>query len=331
MKKLGVEVLYEDNHLLVLNKPAPLATMGAEKGEASLVQWGKDYLKLKYQKPGNVFLGVVSRLDSFTSGVIVLARTSKAASRLSSQFRENKVGKLYLAVSEGRLELSQVGHYSSVSGASPLDSSTDLSNAEQQDPLFFKNLAFPVQWDDVLFKDDQARRMRAEDKQENRNGQKGRAGQKSQKATLQLCALAHSAKHQIADRSLALVRLVTGRKHQIRVQFSSRGYPIFGDQKYQAQQKLSQGIALHCYGLQFRHPTTKEVMTFFSKPSKVWNTVGKFQVEPELWKSVLQFFSRNSASQTMEDCPIQGNVQSVLEEFEKIWFSHSLPANVFCS
>ncbi len=93
-----LSILYEDNHLLVIDKPAPLATMGAEAGEPSLVSMAKGYLQTKYNKPGNVYLGVVSRLDSFVTGVIVLARTSKAASRLTDQFRRRSVEKTYWAI-----------------------------------------------------------------------------------------------------------------------------------------------------------------------------------------------------------------------------------------
>ena len=92
------EILFEDNHLLVVDKPALLPTMGVQEGDDSLVKQAKEYLRRKYNKPGNVYLGVVSRLDSFVSGVIVLARTSKAASRLTDQFRRRAVGKYYLAI-----------------------------------------------------------------------------------------------------------------------------------------------------------------------------------------------------------------------------------------
>lgn len=96
-----MDVLYEDNHLLVVNKPAGLATQGAAAGEESLVSRAKAYLKEKYNKPGNVYVGVVSRLDAAVTGVVVLARTSKAAARLSEQFREAEVAKTYWAVVEG--------------------------------------------------------------------------------------------------------------------------------------------------------------------------------------------------------------------------------------
>jgi 23S rRNA pseudouridine1911/1915/1917 synthase len=90
-----LSVLHEDNHLLVVNKPSGLATMGVSQGTMSLVVLAKDYLKRKYNKPGNVYLGVVSRLDRLASGAIVLARTSKAAARLTRLFAENRVEKTY--------------------------------------------------------------------------------------------------------------------------------------------------------------------------------------------------------------------------------------------
>jgi 23S rRNA pseudouridine1911/1915/1917 synthase len=95
-----LDVLYEDNHLLVVNKPAGLPTQGVVEGTASVVTLAKAYLKQKYNKPGNVYLGVVSRLDASTSGVLVLARTSKAAARLAAQFRERETEKIYWALVE---------------------------------------------------------------------------------------------------------------------------------------------------------------------------------------------------------------------------------------
>jgi 23S rRNA pseudouridine1911/1915/1917 synthase len=97
-------ILYEDNHLLVVNKPSGIATQGAEAGDASVVTLAKQYLKTRYDKPGNVYLGVVSRLDAAVSGVLVFARTSKAAARLNEQFRSRDVEKLYWAVIAGDSE-----------------------------------------------------------------------------------------------------------------------------------------------------------------------------------------------------------------------------------
>jgi 23S rRNA pseudouridine1911/1915/1917 synthase len=96
-----IDILYEDNHLLVVNKPAGLATMGTPGGSATLLSLAKDYVKQQYHKPGNVYLGVMSRLDAPVTGVVLLARTSKAASRLTEQFRSRAVEKSYWAVVEG--------------------------------------------------------------------------------------------------------------------------------------------------------------------------------------------------------------------------------------
>jgi len=98
-----LNVLYEDNHLLAVNKPVRLSTMGLPEGEETLLTRAKEYIAQKYQKPGNVFLGVVSRLDTPVSGVVLFARTSKAADRINAQFRERRVEKIYLAVVEGEI------------------------------------------------------------------------------------------------------------------------------------------------------------------------------------------------------------------------------------
>jgi 23S rRNA pseudouridine1911/1915/1917 synthase len=96
-----LDVLYEDNHLLAVNKPPMLPTMGVAEEIPSLLSVAKEYIRRKYSKPGNVFLGVVSRLDAPVTGVVLLARTSKAAARLSKQFRERDVEKVYWAIVEG--------------------------------------------------------------------------------------------------------------------------------------------------------------------------------------------------------------------------------------
>jgi 23S rRNA pseudouridine1911/1915/1917 synthase len=100
MTRATLEVLYEDNHLLVVNKPAGLATQGVVEGVESVLTRAKEYLKRKYKKPGNVYLGVVSRLDAAVSGALVLARTSKAADRLTKQFQSGQVEKVYWALVE---------------------------------------------------------------------------------------------------------------------------------------------------------------------------------------------------------------------------------------
>ncbi|MCX7421120.1 MAG: RluA family pseudouridine synthase [Planctomycetia bacterium] len=97
-----LQVLFEDNHCLALLKPAGVLTMGDATGDVSAVDLAREYLREKYDKPGKVFVGVVHRLDRPVSGVLLFARTSKAASRLSEQFRKHSICKIYHAVVEGR-------------------------------------------------------------------------------------------------------------------------------------------------------------------------------------------------------------------------------------
>lgn len=97
-----LNVLYEDNHLLIVNKPCGVLVQGDETGDKPLVEIGKDYIKEKYQKPGEVFLGVVHRLDRPVSGVVVFARTSKALERMNELFRNKETKKTYLAIVSSR-------------------------------------------------------------------------------------------------------------------------------------------------------------------------------------------------------------------------------------
>ncbi len=94
-------LVYLDNHLIVVHKPAGMLIQGDSTGDFTLVQWAKNYLRHKFNKPGNVYVGLVHRLDRPTSGIVVFARTSKAASRLSEQFRSRTVDKVYWALTEG--------------------------------------------------------------------------------------------------------------------------------------------------------------------------------------------------------------------------------------
>ena len=107
--KNNINVIYEDNHLLVVEKPINIPVQEDNSKDEDLLNILKDYLKVKYNKPGNVYLGLVHRLDRPVGGVMVFAKTSKCASRLSDQVRTNKFNKIYNAVvmnkinDEGRL------------------------------------------------------------------------------------------------------------------------------------------------------------------------------------------------------------------------------------
>lgn len=215
-------VLYEDNHLLVVNKSAGVATMGSESGIPTVARSAAGYLKRKYDKPGNVFVGVVSRLDRLVSGVLVLARTSKSARRLSEQIRDRSVQKRYLAWVEHDL----------------FGQTTEWSVLEH--------------W---VRKNDSRQRMEAV--------QAGSSG--AQHAKLRYRVIESTPKN-----SLVEVDLLTGRKHQIRLQFSELGHPILGDRKYGSQRNWNSGIALHSFSLQFQHPTRKEPLRFWAPPQSPW-------------------------------------------------------------
>ncbi len=195
-----VEVLYEDNHLLALNKPAGLATQGSEHNKQSLEDEAKAYIKKAQNKPGNVYLHPIHRLDKPTSGVVLFAKTSKALSRLQEMMRELKIKKTYIAICEGTV-LPQEG-------------------------TLKHNLAHDEHKASVT-----------------KDGKPSILHYKVTKT--------HN------SNSLITVELVTGRYHQIRVQFQAIGHPVLGDKKYGSSQSFyKDGIALHHKTLSFSHPVT---------------------------------------------------------------------------
>lgn len=107
IKNLEKQVLFEDNHLLAVNKLATQIVQGDKTGDVPVSELFKEYLKIKYNKPGNVFCGVIHRLDRPVSGVVLLAKTSKALSRMNELFRERDIQKIYWAVVRGRPEIEK--------------------------------------------------------------------------------------------------------------------------------------------------------------------------------------------------------------------------------
>lgn len=99
-----LKVIYEDNHIIVVEKPVNIPSQGDKTGDVDLLTIVKQYIKEKYQKPGNVYLGLVHRLDRPVGGVMVFAKTSKAAARLSNQVREKQFEKTYLTIVNGKME-----------------------------------------------------------------------------------------------------------------------------------------------------------------------------------------------------------------------------------
>jgi 23S rRNA pseudouridine1911/1915/1917 synthase len=229
-----LDILYEDNHCLVLNKPAGWPTTHYQGREETVDRLVKSYLKEKYRKPGNVFLGVVHRLDKPVSGALLFARTSKAAVRLCEQFRLGAVEKVYWAVIE---ELRQP-HNALVAPWFQHDSGT---------------------LQDWLIKEESDRKVIVT-----------RAGH----PRAQLARLVFQVKARHKSLILLELRPHTGRKHQLRVQLASRGYPIYGDNKYGSPHRLGHAIALHARSLTFLHPITQEPLTVTAPLPRYW--LGRF-------------------------------------------------------
>ena len=209
MNKLNV--LYEDNHIIVVVKPVNILSQADNTKDLDMLTIIKEYIKEKYHKPGNVYLGLVHRLDRVVGGIMVFAKTSKAAGRLSDLIRTNNFHKEYLAVCHGKVK----------------DSDTFI---------------------DYLKKESDFSTVISDDK----NG-------KFSELSYEL--LEYNTQE---DLSLVKVHLKTGRHHQIRVQFASRGYPVYGDSRY--GKKESDRIGLFAYRLSFVHPVKKEVMAFCVEP-----------------------------------------------------------------
>lgn len=205
--KVMINILYEDNHLLVVVKPVNIPVQEDNSKDLDLLTLLKEDIKKRYRKPGNVYLGLVHRLDRPVGGVMVFAKTSKAASRLSEQVRTQKFEKIYHAVVIGEVV--------------PKEGSMK----------------------DYLLKDSKTN-MTIVDK----NGKEA--------------ILDYKVLNTVKNMSLVEISLKTGRSHQIRVQFSSRGYPLYGDQRYNQNAKVGEQIALFASSLSFFHPVTKEKMTF---------------------------------------------------------------------
>ena len=205
-----IKIIYEDNHLLVVEKPVNMLVQEDETKDKSLLTELKEYLKEKYHKPGNVYLGLVHRLDRPVGGVMVFAKTSKCASRLSKQFQGNKIIKEYLAIVNG-------------------------------------NITDSGKFVDYLKKDTKNNLVTI-----SKDGKKA--------------ILNYQKVKYLNNYSLVHIFLETGRPHQIRVQFSSRGYPLYGDHRYNKNVEKDSQIALWSYKLTLYHPITKEKMTFISTP-----------------------------------------------------------------
>ena len=204
---MTLQVLFEDNHLIAVVKQSG-QTVQPEPGKpTSLEEEVKAYIKEKYNKPGDVFLGVIHRLDMPVSGIVLFARTSKALTRMNDLFKNRKIEKIYEAKVEGK----------------PLHQTDTLTH--------------------FLVRDEKKNITRVHIK----------PVPNAEKAMLSF-----DVKYQNNNNSILRLKLLTGRKHQIRAQLGAINCPIVGDVKYGASKANDDtSIALTAVELSFEHPVTK--------------------------------------------------------------------------
>ncbi len=203
-----MQILYEDNHILIVNKASGEIVQGDKTGDEPLVETLKRYIKERDSKPGQVFLGVVHRLDRPVTGVVMFAKTSKALSRLNAMFAAGEVHKTYWAISRNRPAAASatLTHY--------------ITSVERNNKSYASL--------------------------------KPKEGAKEARLAYRL--IASSDRYHLLE-----VNLMTGRKHQIRVQLSSIGCPVKGDLKYGDKRSNPDGsISLHARRITFIHPVSKQ-------------------------------------------------------------------------
>lgn len=213
-----INIIYEDNHLLVVEKPINIPVQEDNSKDKDFFNILKEFIKKRDNKPGNVYLGLLHRLDRPVGGLMVFAKTSKCASRISKQIQNHEFKKTYYAVIMNK-------------------------------PKKTKEILI-----DYLLKD--------------KNSNIVKVDKRGKKSILEYEVIDYKNKM-----TLIRIYLKTGRSHQIRVQFSSRGYPLYGDHKYNKEVEKNSNIALFAESISFKHPITNEQLIFKLRlPNKYpWN------------------------------------------------------------
>jgi 23S rRNA pseudouridine1911/1915/1917 synthase len=247
----ALQILFEDNHCLAVVKPAPLLTQGVPPGIPTLEAMAKAYLKERYQKAGNVYLGIPHRLDRPVSGVVLFARNTKAARRLAEQFQQRRVTKVYWAAVEGEVEPPE-GRWEDWLLKHPEEARSERVSPDTPGArlavLHYRVLA--------------------------RGARFQRAGAEN--------TLETSAALETCPTTLLELRPETGRMHQIRVQAAVRAWPVLGDVAYgskvpfgpPAELPRDRIIALHARRLTFLHPIRFEPITVVAPLPEYWREAG---------------------------------------------------------
>ena len=224
-----MQVIYEDNHIIIVAKQSGEIVQGDKTGDTPLSDIVKQYIKEKYQKPGEVFLGVCHRLDRPVSGLVVFARTSKALSRLNKMFAEGEVHKTYWAI---------VNLPPKLGGDRGLNKGPFIADSDPQPPNLGGLLTH------YLVRNEQQNKSYAYDREVPR----------SKKAQLRYRVISRGDRYQLLE-----VELLTGRHHQIRCQLAKAGMPIRGDLKYGAPRSNPDGsISLLSRRVEFIHPVSRQ-------------------------------------------------------------------------
>lgn len=206
-----MDILYEDNHIIIVNKRPGEIVQADKTGDTPLSETIKEYIKQRDNKPGNVFLGVVHRLDRPVGGVVMFAKTSKALTRLNQMFRDGDIHKTYWAITRNNPNPAEgeLKHY--------------ITTVERNNKSYASTTPSP----------------------------------NAKEARLLYKTIGHSDRYTLVE-----VKLLTGRKHQIRVQLSAIGCPIRGDLKYGDKRSNPDGsISLLARRIEFVHPVSKQTVT----------------------------------------------------------------------
>lgn len=251
-------ILLEDGPVLAVDKPAGLLTLGGTHGVPTLERQVKAWLKERYHKPGNVYLGIPHRLDRPVSGVVVFARNSKAAARLAEQFRERQVRKVYWAILE-RAPDPPEGELVDWLVKVPDEARVEIVSATTPGAREAR-LRYRVSGSGVLTTNAELRMETT-------------GSEASNSRPLRISPF------ETEGRTLVEIELLTGRMHQIRAQLGARGWPVVGDAQYGATTLLRNvpdldprdaPIALHARSLTILHPIRYEPLTIEAPVPPLW-------------------------------------------------------------